>query len=148
MLEPHHLVNWGRRWYLVAWDEDRADWRTFRVDRINSPQPTGLLFKPRPLPEEDVSAYIARNVSRAAWKYRARFLVQASANDVLAQINPAVGTVEPIDAHSCILHTGADSLWTIAIYISALDMDFTVLEPPELIELLRTIARRYLRASE
>jgi predicted DNA-binding transcriptional regulator YafY len=148
IVEPHHMVTWGRRWYLVAWDEDRADWRTFRVDRIESPQPTGLLFTPRPLPEDDISAYIARNVSRAAWKYQARFLIQAPASEVLTHINPAVGSVEPIDEHSCTLHAGADSLWTIAVYIGALGMDFTVLDPPELTELLRTIAARYLRATE
>ncbi|MFF3063409.1 helix-turn-helix transcriptional regulator [Oerskovia sp. NPDC057915] len=48
--EPHHLVTWGGRWYLVAWDLERADWRTFRVDRMTPRTPTGPRFAPRDLP--------------------------------------------------------------------------------------------------
>ena len=45
--ETHHLVVRGGRWYLVAWDLDRADWRTFRADRITPKVPTGPRFAPR-----------------------------------------------------------------------------------------------------
>jgi predicted DNA-binding transcriptional regulator YafY len=146
MVEPHRLVNWGRRWYLVAWDEDRSDWRTFRVDRIARCEPTGLRFGERSLPAEDITAYIARNVSRAGWRYTARFRVAASAEQVLAQITPAVGFVEPIDDRTCILEAGADHLWTMAVYIGTLGYDFTVDGPPELREFLGVLANRYRRA--
>jgi predicted DNA-binding transcriptional regulator YafY len=131
IVDPHHLVNWGSRWYLVAWDENRADWRTFRVDRI------AML---------DISAYIARNVSRAAWKYTASIVAAASAEQVLERINPAVGTVEPIDNKTCILRTGADDLDTVAVYIGLLGYEFRVVSPPELIDRLRAISQRYARA--
>jgi predicted DNA-binding transcriptional regulator YafY len=146
IVEPHHLVNWGRRWYLVAWDEDRDDWRTFRVDRIASVHPTGLTFTSREPPESDISRYIALNVSRAGWTYTATFEVAASVEEVLARINPAVGTVEPIDDSLCILRSGADDLSTIAVNIGTLGYEFRVLDPPELTTYLRDIAERYLRA--
>ena len=72
-IEPHQLVTWGRRWYLVAWDRERDDWRTFRVDRIGKVDPTARRFRERPLPAEDMIAYIAHTVSRAGWKHQLRF---------------------------------------------------------------------------
>jgi len=146
IIEPHRLVNWGRRWYLVAWDEDRADWRTFRVDRIAKTEPTGVRFRERELPAADITSYIAGSVARAGWRYTARFTVRAPAEAVLEQINPAVGIVEPIDERTCVLETGADDLWTMAVYIGLLGYDFTVDGPPELIAYLRTLSERYARA--
>ena len=93
-VEPYRLVNWGRRWYLVAWDVERDDWRTFRVDRIRPRTPTGPRFTPRDLPDDDVAAYVSGRVSAAAWRYRARVTVHAPAEVVAERINPAVGTVE------------------------------------------------------
>ena len=148
IVEPHRVVNWGHKWYLVAWDEDRTDWRTFRVDRIGKVDPTGLRFDERPLPDADITAYIARNVSRAGWKHHARILVQAPAAEVVSRINPSVGLVETVDEHTSMLITGADDLWTMAVYIGTLGLDFTVLEPPDLKDHLRAIAERYMRASD
>ncbi len=145
--EPHRLVNWGRRWYLVAWDVDRQDWRTFRVDRIAPRVPTGPRFAPRDLPGEDVAAYVSRGVSAAAWRWRARITVHAPADVVTERINPAVGTVEVIDDHTCTLVTGADGVDVIAVYVSLLGVDFDVTEPPELVEYVRTLAGRYARAT-
>ncbi|MEV4481048.1 YafY family protein [Micromonospora coxensis] len=145
-VEPYRLVNWGRRWYLVAFDTDRDDWRTFRVDRIDPRTPTGPRFTPRELPE-DVVDRVRRGVSSAAWRHRAHIVVHAPAEVVADRINPAVGTVEPVDEQSCLLHTGADRLETIAVWIGLLDLDFTVRHPPELATLLRTLAHRYQRAA-
>jgi predicted DNA-binding transcriptional regulator YafY len=146
IVEPHRLVAWGHRWYLVAWDEDRDDWRTFRVDRISKADPTGRRFRERPLPAADMTTYIARTVAKAGWRYQVRFTVHAPAETVLERINPAVGIVEPVDGQTCILETGADDLWTMAVYIGALDLDFTVDGPPELLEHLHCLANRYDRA--
>ncbi|MER7417893.1 YafY family protein [Micromonospora peucetia] len=145
-VEPYRLVNWGRRWYLVAFDPQRDDWRTFRVDRLTPHTPTGPRFPPRELPE-DVVDQVRRGVSSAAWRHHARVLVHAPAEVVAERINAAVGTVEPVDAHSCLLHTGADRLETMAVWLGLLDADFTVQDPPELAALLRTLADRYLRAA-
>lgn len=146
-VEPHRLVNWGRRWYLVAWDTDRRGWRTFRVDRIDLRTPNGPRFTERALPEADVAAYVSRRVSAAAWRYRARVTVHAPAEAVADRINPAVGTVEAVDEHTCILDTGADDLDTFAVYLGMLGFDFTVTEPVELVDHLRELADRYRRAT-
>ncbi|MGH3655569.1 MAG: helix-turn-helix transcriptional regulator [Micromonosporaceae bacterium] len=145
-VEPYRLVNWGRRWYLVGFDVDRDDWRTFRVDRIEPRTPSGPRFTPRRPPEDDIAAYVSRRVSAAAWRFQARIRVSASAELVVARINPAVGVVEPVDDHTSILVTGADSIDTVAVYVGLLGYDFTVIDPPELAERLQEIADRYHRA--
>ncbi len=146
-VEPYRLVNWGRRWYLVAFDLDRDDWRTFRVDRISLRTPSGPRFAPRPLPASDLAGYVSGRVSAAAWRHDARITVHAPAEVVVSKINPAIGYVEPVDAETCVLVTGADSLDTIAVYVSLLDLDFEVISPPELADRIRTLAARYQRAA-
>jgi predicted DNA-binding transcriptional regulator YafY len=146
VVEPYRLVTWGRRWYLLAWDVDRSAWRTFRVDRI-APRtpPTGAHFTPRE-PPEDAADHIMRGVSTAGWRYRARLVVHAPAERVGDRINAAVGTVEPIDERTCLLHTGADTLETLAVYAGLLGVDFTVADPPELRAVVDELAERYRRA--
>ncbi|MFC4909155.1 helix-turn-helix transcriptional regulator [Actinomadura gamaensis] len=146
-VEPYRLVNWGRRWYLLAWDVGREDWRTFRVDRMRPKTPTGPRFAPRPLPDEDVAAYVSQRVSAAAWRYRARVRVHASAEAVSARISAAVGVVEAVDEASCVLHTGADTVESLAVHLGLLDADFDVDGPPELVEYLDRLARRYSRST-
>ena len=146
VVEPYRLANWGQRWYLVAWDPERDDWRTFRVDRIGQPGSTGSRFPPRELPEDDFAAYVSRRVSAAAWRHRARITVHAAAEVVVERITPAVGTVEAIDECTCVLDTGADAIETIAVYIGLLGIDFTVREPPELVAKLHELSARYARA--
>lgn len=147
-VEPHRLVCWGRKWYLVAWDVERGDWRTFRVDRIEPRTPTGPRFRPRELPAGgDVAAYVARGVSAAGYRFQARVTVRAPAAEVAARINPAIGLVEAIDADTCVLATGADSVDTVAVYLGLLDLDFVVTEPPELVARLRILADRYGRST-
>ncbi|MEV0757463.1 YafY family protein [Streptosporangium sp. NPDC050280] len=147
IVEPHRLVAWGRRWYLVAWDVDRQDWRTFRMDRVEPRTPTGPRFPPREPPEGGAAAYVARGVSAAAWRHRARVVVHAPADVVTERVNPAVGVVEAVDEHTCVLNTGADSLHVIAVYLGMLDLDFEVTEPPELVEHMRALAARYVRST-
>jgi predicted DNA-binding transcriptional regulator YafY len=145
--EPHRLVTWGRRWYLVAWDTERGDWRTFRVDRIAPRTPTGPRFTARDLPGDgDLAAYVARGVSAAGFRFQARITVHAPAEEVSARLHPAVGTVEALDEHTCLLATGADSVETMATYLGLLEADFDVTEPPELLARLRVLAQRYQRA--
>ena len=141
--EPYRLVNWGRRWYLVAWDIERDAWRTFRVDRIVPRLPLGARFTPRPLPDEDVAAYVARGVTGSSWGFRARVIVHAPAGQVTERIGRWIGSVEPIDERSCVLDAGASSAEMMALYLGLLDADFTVTEPPELVDHLRRLAERY-----
>ncbi|WP_062429984.1 helix-turn-helix transcriptional regulator [Herbidospora daliensis] len=148
VVEPYRIVSWGRRWYLVAWDVDRDDWRTFRVDRVAPRVPTGPRFPPRDPPEGGAAAYVARGVSSAAWRWRARVVVHARADVVTERVNPAVGVVEAVDEGTCVLDTGAESISSLAVHLGLLDLEFDVSEPPELIEHLRLVAERFMRAAD
>lgn len=145
-VEPHRLVSWDRRWYLLAWDVERADWRTFRIDRISPRMPTGPRFAPRPLPADDVAAYVSRGASSAAWRQHVTVVVHAPAAAIAERIPAAAGSVEARDERSCLFRTGADSLDTIAVRLGMLGVDFEVTEPAELVERIRDLGRRYARA--
>ena len=145
-VEPHRLVHDRGRWYLVAWDTDRQDWRTFRADRIQPRTPTGPRFAPRDPPDGDVANYLLRGVGSATWRYRARVTVHAAAALVAGRLPPAV-LVEAVDEHTCIVNVGADTPQMLAVYLGMLDADFEVDEPPELVEQVRALADRYRRAT-
>jgi predicted DNA-binding transcriptional regulator YafY len=145
-VEPHRMVSWGRRWYLVAFDADRRDWRTFRVDRLRPRTPTGPRFTPRRVPGGDVTAYVEKTVGQATWRYRARVLLHAPASSLAGRLPPAV-ELEPADDRTCIATAGADDPTTLALYLGLLDVDFDILDAPELAEALAKLAARYTRAS-
>ncbi len=146
-VEPHRLVHTGRRWYLVAWDLIRKDWRTFRVDRITARLSTGARFAPRKPPGGDFAAYVSRAVSYSAYPYQARVTLQAPVDDVADRVPPTAGLLEPIDKSSCMLHTGAPSLEVLALHLAWVGVDFKVHEPPGLAEHLRRLAERLGRAA-
>ena len=141
--EPHRLVHTGRRWYLVAWDIDREDWRTFRLDRLEPRIPTGPRFIPREAPELDETI---RGVASGAYRYQARFIMQAPAEVIADRIATTVGTVEPLDASSCVLSTGSNSLDELTLHIGLLGFDFEVESPPELIAHIHTLTARLTSA--
>ena len=145
-VEPYRVVNWGQRWYLVAWDLDRQDWRTFRVDRIQEHISRGAPFKPRELSDAEVEALVSRGVPHAARRYQARVVVHVAAATLNEKIGAWVGTVTAIDDVTCVLDTGADSLEMMAVYLGTLGVDFTVAEPLELIDHVRALSERYGRA--
>jgi predicted DNA-binding transcriptional regulator YafY len=146
-VEPHRLVHTRGRWYLLAWDIDRRDWRTFRVDRMQPREMTGPRFAPRPLPEDgDVVTYITRGIGTALWRYRARIRVLAPSGDVATRLPPGIG-IEAVDDQTCVLDVGADTVQMIAHYIGLLDVDFEIIEPPELVDHVRRLADRYGRAA-
>ncbi len=148
LVEPLRLVHTGRRWYLVAWDVAREDWRTFRVDRIEPPLAFDRRFPERPPPAEDIAAYVARGVSSARDQYQARVLLNAPMALVQPRVPSWAGTLEPQGEDACILHTGSDWLGGLAVYIANIGVDFRVLDPPELRERVRDLAARFRRASE
>jgi predicted DNA-binding transcriptional regulator YafY len=145
-VEPHRLVHDRGRWYLVAWDLDRRDWRTFRADRVRPRSPTGPRFAPREPPDGDLARYLLRGVGAATWRYRARVTVHAAAAQVAGRLPPAV-LVEAVDDRTCVVSAGSDTPQMLAAYLGMLDADFEVVEPPELVEQLRALAERYRRAT-
>jgi len=146
-VEPAGLVHTGRRWYLVAWDLGRDDWRTFRVDRIASNLQAGATFFPRSPPEGGLGAYVSRSVSLAPYPVRARVLLYAPIAEMVRKVSPSAGTLESVDAGSCLLHVGAPSLEALAVWMSLLGVDFEIRDPPEARAHLRKVGERALRAA-
>ncbi|GAA0238211.1 YafY family protein [Cryptosporangium japonicum] len=147
-VEPHKLVHAGRRWYLVAFDLDRNDWRTFRVDRLRPWTPPGPRFVPRTPPDQDIGAYASWAVGVQQYRYRARFTMHAPADQVAAKVGAEAGLVEAIDERSCTLRSGSNSLDGLAFHVTLLGFEFTVHEPPELIERFRVLRDRMDNAVE
>lgn len=146
LVDPTRLVNWDTRWYLLAWDHERDAWRTFRVDRIDRTDPTGRIFGSRELPAADVTRWISDNVARAGWDHTATIRIDAPATHVAARIPSQMGSVEAVDDNTCRLHTGADDLASIAMWMAILDAEFTVESPSELAGIVRALGERYVRA--
>jgi predicted DNA-binding transcriptional regulator YafY len=145
--EPHRLVHSGRRWYLLAWDLDRGDWRTFRVDRMRPRIPTGPRFAPRELPA-DLPAHVGRGITTRGYRYRARFTLQVPIEVAADRIAPTVGTLEAIDERSCTLHAGSNSLDELALYVGLFGFPFEVHEPPELVAHVRELAVRLAASAD
>jgi predicted DNA-binding transcriptional regulator YafY len=146
-VEPHSLVNLGRRWYLVGWDRGREDWRSFRVDRLSRPAATGTRFTGRTLPAADAAAYVRQSIAGAWSRYEARVTVHAPAEEIAKRLPWAAGALEPIDAHRCEYRTADESLEWLALRIAMLGAEVDVHEPPELMEHLDALARRLQRAA-
>jgi predicted DNA-binding transcriptional regulator YafY len=146
IVEPHRLVHTGRRWYLVAWDLDREDWRTFRADRIERVPTTDRRFAPRDPPAKDIVAYVSRGMSAVRDRYQARVVLHAPLDEVADRVPPRFGTLERVDEGRCLLRTGSDWLGGLAVYVADIGVDFEVLEPPELVEQVRLLAARFGRA--
>ncbi|MGH3681329.1 MAG: helix-turn-helix transcriptional regulator [Natronosporangium sp.] len=144
-VEPHRLLHTGRRWYLLAWDADRQDWRTYRVDRMALRAPTGPRFEARQPPGGDAAGFLARSLDTALFRYRARVTVRAPAETISQRVPPAV-LVESLDPRTCLVHAGADTPHQLALHLLMLDADFQVSEPPELIEALQVLAGRLANA--
>ena len=146
-VEPHSLVNRGRRWYLVAWDRRRDDWRTFRIDRLAKPSSTGMRFSPRRLPAKDAAAYVQQSIAGAPNRFEALVTLHAAAEEITSRVPAYWGAIEPIDAHTCEYRTGDDDLGWLAMRVAMLGVDFEVHEPPELVEHVRALGSRLRRAA-
>ncbi|MFB6847789.1 helix-turn-helix transcriptional regulator [Streptomyces sp. NPDC056373] len=136
-VEPHRLVCTERRWYLVAWDLDRDDWRTFRVDRVTPRPPHGPRFTPRKPPADDLAAYVSQGVSTRAYATHAVVRLLVPLEEAAEHISPSAGVLEAEGPDSCLLRCGAGSLDVMVIHVTMLGFEFEVLEPVELIEAIR-----------
>ncbi|MFG1803896.1 helix-turn-helix transcriptional regulator [Micromonospora carbonacea] len=148
--EPHHVITWDGRWYLVAWDLDRDDWRTFRVDRMSLRTPNGPRFTPRALPGGDVAAYVT-GVFRGSgdpsgdWPCQGTVLLDLPAATVARYTRE--GLVEQITPDRCRLTLGSWSWPSLAAAIARYDADIHVVGPDELADAFAYLARRFARAA-
>ncbi|TWP51998.1 WYL domain-containing protein [Lentzea tibetensis] len=146
LVEPLGLVHTGRRWYFVAWDVDRADWRTFRADRIADVPALAARFTPRTAPADDLAAYVSRSVASSVYTYQAVLVIHAPLEDVADRTSPTSVQLEEIDASSCLMRSGGESLDTMAFHLLHIGFEFDVLEPPELVERMRELSERLARS--
>ncbi len=145
-IEPAGLVSAGFRWYLVGWDLDRGDWRTFRVDRIAGTPARGETFAPRPPPPGGLSAYVEKSVAIDAYGVQARVRLYAPASDIAPRLS-WYGRVESDGPQRCTVTAGAPSIEALAAWMSTLGVDFEILEPAGAGDALRALARRIARAA-
>ncbi|KXP00182.1 helix-turn-helix transcriptional regulator [Tsukamurella pseudospumae] len=143
LAEPLRLVPLGRRWYLVAYDLHRHDWRSFRLDRMEAPSCTGVRFRPRELPAADAAAYVRASVGKRAPGFTIEFRVDAPEERVRA----AIGRYARIesDGAATIVRMEAESLDWPAMAIAVLDAPVTVVRPPELVDHVAAWARNLAR---
>ncbi|UYM04733.1 helix-turn-helix transcriptional regulator [Solicola gregarius] len=146
LVEPHRLVSLGRRWYLVAWDLERHDWRSFRVDRLTEPALQGVPFRPRELPAADAAEFVKAGIASRPTKYDVRILVHAPA-DLVQRTVSRWGEVEPIDDASCRLSMSVDQLDWPAMVVASVGADFEIESPDELRGYVRDVAERFGRAA-
>lgn len=142
-VEPLRLVSLGRRWYLVAWDRDRLDWRSFRLDRISGPEPTGQRFRARELPAEDALAFVRQGIRQMPQRYAVRVRVAMPAETLAGQVG-RWGTVTP-DGDGCVLEMNVDDLdWPVMV-LAGSGADFVVESPPELAARVAEVGQRFGR---
>jgi predicted DNA-binding transcriptional regulator YafY len=147
LVEPHSLVAAGRRWYLVAFDNDRDDWRIFRADRVRDPRQVAGRAEARELPAQDAAAFVRTRLYDLAPTYEAVATLQSSAEQVRLRLGDASGDLEPIDEHHCRVRLQADTLEWLAFRLALFDCEFEVHEPPELVAYLRALGGRITRAA-
>jgi predicted DNA-binding transcriptional regulator YafY len=144
-VEPHRLVSLGRRWYLVGYDLDRHDWRTYRIDRLARPEGTGARFRPRELPAADAAAFVRAGIGSVSAVYDVEVLIEAPAAAVRERIG-RWATVENAGPGRCRIRMTADSLDWPTMALGAVGADFEVVSPPELADHVRDWGRRFSRA--
>ncbi|GAA1349555.1 helix-turn-helix transcriptional regulator [Streptomyces beijiangensis] len=148
LVEPYRLVSTGRRWYLVAYDIDREDWRTFRVDRVDEPFATGARFVPRELPTGNAAEYLRHSLSRHQDSIALDVTFEAPAAFVAARMPRGLAAPEPLGENRCRLRAeAADSLEWLAVRLALVDAEFTVHEPPQLVDYLAELGSRLARAT-
>lgn len=141
-VEPHQLVTAGRRWYLVAWDRDRGDWRTFRLDRIQAPRPVGTRFPPRTVPGGDAAEFVARSIGRTARDHAATLVIHMPYAEIEGVLRWADHTLREDHAEHCVIGIRSEDLGRLAMTIAeiALTAPVAVIEPAELASAVERLA--------
>ncbi|BCY06035.1 YafY family protein [Actinoplanes sp. L3-i22] len=145
-VEPHRLVPLGRKWYLLAWDLDRADWRNFRVDRIAEPALTGARFRPREIPGGDPVAWLRSRIRAIPNRYEVSVLIEATPAAIGASTGHW-GQIEVLGEGHCRLRMNVDDLGWPVMVLGVLGAPFTIEAPPELRERARAAGETLLRAT-
>ena len=142
LVEPHQLVTAGRRWYLVAWDQRRHDWRTFRLDRLRKPRPAGGRFTPREIPGGDAASFVATSLGSIPRHDEATLAINAAFAELEDVLRWVDHTPMEMEAVSCVIQIRSEDLGRLAMTIAriALTAPVAVIEPAELADTVRKLA--------
>ena len=142
-VEPHHVVPLERRWYLVAWDLDREDWRTFRLDRIDDAKSTNRRFVPRPLPAADPATYIRETIATLRSVYNVVLVVDTPIEAVERNLGPWASATK-VSADTTRIEMNIPDLGWAVLMLAVLNADIRYVEPPEFLTFLHELAHRFL----
>ncbi|GAA2442720.1 WYL domain-containing protein [Agromyces soli] len=143
-VEPHELVARDGRWYLVAFEPEREDWRLYRLDRMAPRAPHGARFAPRGLPHGDALAFLTARFRGAverdgaevgteagpAWPCIGEAVVRAEASELAPWLEPGE-LIEAADGR-CRLALGSWSWAGVLARLLQFERPFELLGPPEL----------------
>ncbi len=142
LVEPHQLVTAGRRWYLVAWDQHRRDWRTFRLDRLRDPRLAGSHFTPREIPGGDAASFVASSLGSTPRHHDAKLAIQATFAELEGVLRWIDHTPIEVEGDCCLVQIRSEDLGRLALTVAriALTAPVTVVEPAELADAVRQLA--------
>ncbi len=143
-LEPYQLVTTGRRWYLLAYDRDREDWRSLRLDRMANVVARGTTFTARDAP--DAASYVSRSISSSPYRYIATVRYHAAAEAVAQHFSPTSATIEADGPDACVVTAGADDPERLVLYLAMVSCDFEIIGPPEVVAAAQSMGERLRRA--
>jgi predicted DNA-binding transcriptional regulator YafY len=146
-VEPHRLVSVGRRWYLVAWDLTRHDWRSFRLDRMGEATMTGVRFRQRQLPGGDAAEFVKSGLRTVPQRHHVSVRVHAPADVVGRQVG-RWGTVEEVGDQECRLRMEVDDLAWPMFALAGLGVGFEIEGPPELTQRTAAVGALFSAAAE
>ncbi|MEU7872627.1 YafY family protein [Dactylosporangium sp. NPDC049140] len=147
-VEPHALVTAGRRWYLLAFDLDRDDWRTFRLDRVTTLVATGARAATREVPGGDIAAFVADRTMQMAPTYPADVVIHALSAHVVDRLGaPPPGTLTDQQDGTCRWLAPPDTLEWHALRLASIGLPFEVSGPAELAAHLRATAALFEAAT-
>lgn len=142
LVEPHQLVTAGRRWYLVAWDRHRHDWRTFRLDRLGRPRPAGSHFAPREIPGGDMTAFVASSLGSTPRQYEAKLTIHATFAELESVLRWMDHAPIEVEADRCLVLLRGEDIGRLAMAVAriALTAPVVVVEPTELADTVKRLA--------
>lgn len=144
-VEPHRLVTWRGRWYVVAWDRDRDAWRTFRVDRMSLSSPAGARFTLRPLTDDEARDLLTPHIGPLEWPVYGRVRMALPAHEVARWLWNIGGTATAVDESSCIVEVGSWSYGSMVAWLLLFEADFEIVSPPHLRHALDELGERVAR---
>lgn len=145
-VEPVQLVALGRRWYLLAFDVERDDWRIFRLDRVSAALATGSRFEAREAPGGDATEFVTRKMYDSAPTFRAQVTLRLPVELARARLADFAGDLVAVDDRTCSWHSVEDTVDYLAFRLTSLGCEFVVHGPGELVEHLRGVGERIGRA--